>query len=68
MVISENRVLEDSELRVTESGEQRVTEAAIITTSTVTSIAKYEIAGVSNITEKPTYNFEFPQEIYVVLE
>ena len=31
-------------------------------------ILKYELAGVSEITEKPTYNFEFPQEIYVVLE
>lgn len=36
--------------------------------TTLTSIIKYEMASVSDITEKPTYNFEFPQEIYVVLE
>ena len=65
---SEDRVLEDSELRVTESGEQRVTESEVDNRVTISSILKYEIIGTSDIREVPTFKFDFPQEIYVVLE
>lgn len=61
---SEDRVLEDAELRVTESFEQRITEGVI----TISIIIKYELSGQSDVFERPTFNFDFPQEIYVVLK
>jgi len=66
--MTEDRVLEDSELRVTESSEQRVIELGVTTRITVSIIIKYNLSGSSDVREKPTFNFDFPQEIYVVLE
>jgi len=65
---SEDRVLEDSELRVTETGEQRVIEIGVTSRTTVSIILKYNLSGSSDVRERPTFNFDFPQEIYVVLE
>jgi len=36
--------------------------------TTVTTIIKYQLTGQGDVKEVPTFNFEFPQEIYVVLE
>jgi len=36
--------------------------------TTVTTILKYELEGGSDVHERPTFNFEFPQTIFVIVE
>ncbi len=35
--------------------------------TTVSTILKYELTGSGNVRERPTFNYEFPQKIYVIL-
>ena len=36
--------------------------------TTVTTIIKYEMTGASNVRDRPVFNFDYPQQLYVVLE
>ena len=36
--------------------------------TTVTTIIKYALTGASDVRDRPVFNFEYPQQLYVVLE
>jgi len=56
---SGNYLLEDG------SGAYLLEESS--TVITVTTILKYELTGSGNVRERPVFNYEFPQKIYVIL-
>jgi len=66
MALAEDRITEDGlDDRVTEDGlDVRVTEGFVPETLTL----KYEIVGTSDVKERASFKFEFPQKNFVVIE
>lgn len=61
-----DRVTEASETRLTEAGETRILEEGTIL-PTLNLIIKYEQIGASDTRERPSYNYEFPMQLYMVV-
>ena len=68
-MVSETRITEDAlDDRQTEDGLfTRVTEFVPVSQVTLISIIKFKQAGSSDLRVRPTFNYEFPVQLYMIV-
>ncbi len=62
-----NRNIESGDNRITEGGDNRILDVFPDTRTVLTTILKYNSAGTSDSYDRPTLNYEYPIELYMVV-